>query len=74
MDSARLLGWYYLLRGASLFVLPSLFASTLHPHMLVFVLFYGLDWVATVPPTVTLCRQLFGEQGTLVFGWVFASH
>ena len=42
--------------------------------MLVFVLFYGLDWVATVPPTVTLCRQLFGEQGTLVFGWVFASH
>ena len=62
------------LRGVSLLALPSLFASSLHPHMLVFVLFYGLDWVATVPPTVTLCRQLFGDQGTLVFGWVFASH
>ena len=73
-DSRTLLWWYYALRGLSLMTLPSLFASTLHPHMLVFVLFYGLDWVATVPPTVALCRQLFGEQGTLVFGWVFASH
>jgi predicted MFS family arabinose efflux permease len=74
VDSRKLLGWYYLLRGLSLFALPSLFASSLHPHMLVFILFYGLDWVATVPPTVTLCRELFGERGTLVFGWVFASH
>ncbi|MGZ6825708.1 MAG: MFS transporter, partial [Mycobacteriales bacterium] len=73
-DSRTLLWWYYALRGLSLFALPSLFASSLHPHMLVFVLFYGLDWVATVPPTVALCRELFGEQGTLVFGWVFASH
>ena len=74
VDSRKLLWWYYGLRGLSLFALPSLFASSLHPHMLVFVLFYGLDWVATVPPTVTLCRELYGEQGTLVFGWVFASH
>jgi predicted MFS family arabinose efflux permease len=42
--------------------------------MLVFVLFYGLDWVATVPPTVTLCREYFGDAGPVVFGWVFASH
>jgi MFS family permease len=74
VDSRVLLWWYYALRGVSLLALPSLFDSTLHPHMLVFVLFYGLDWVATVPPTVTLCRELFGDQGTLVFGWVFASH
>ncbi len=74
VDSRKLLWWYYALRGLSLFALPSLFASSLHPHMLVFVLFYGLDWVATVPPTVTLCRELYGDQGTLVFGWVFASH
>lgn len=74
VDSRKLLWWYYSLRGLSLLLLPSLFASSLHPHMLVFVLFYGLDWVATVPPTVTLCREIFGEQGTLVFGWVFASH
>ena len=74
VDSRTLLWWYYSLRGLSLFALPSLFASSLHPHMLVFVLFYGLDWVATVPPTVALCRQVYGDQGTLVFGWVFASH
>ena len=74
VDSRALLGWYYLLRGLSLFALPSLFAASPHPSMLVFVLFYGLDWVATVPPTVALCRELFGEQGTLVFGWVFAGH
>lgn len=35
---------------------------------------YGLDWVATVPPTAALCREIFGEQGTIVFGWVFAAH
>ncbi len=74
MDSRLLLGWYYLLRGLSLFALPSLFAAAPHAQMLLFILFYGLDWVATVPPTVTLCRELFGDRGTLVFGWVFASH
>ena len=42
--------------------------------MLLFILFYGLDWVATVPPTVALCREHFGENGAIVFGWVFASH
>src|SRR5256885_10844731 len=41
---------------------------------LVFILFYGLDWVATVPPTVALCREYFGASGPVVFGWVFASH
>lgn len=35
---------------------------------------YRLDWVATVPPTSALCREIFGEQDTIVFGWVFASH
>jgi hypothetical protein len=42
--------------------------------MLVFILFYGLDWVATVPPTIALCRERFGAAGPVVFGWVFASH
>jgi predicted MFS family arabinose efflux permease len=43
--------------------------------MLFFIVFYGLDWVATVPPTVTLCRQFFGmEKSAVVYGWVFASH
>jgi MFS family permease len=74
VDSRILLGAYYALRGLSLLVLPSLFAATAHPSMLIFILFYGLDWVATVPPTVTLCREYFGESGAIVFGWVFASH
>ena len=42
--------------------------------MVVFIVIYGLDWVATVPPTVALCRRAFGSEGTIVFGWVFASH
>ena len=74
VDSRILLGAYYFLRGLSLLVLPSLFAATAHPSMLVFILFYGLDWVATVPPTVALCREYFGPSGAIVFGWVFASH
>ena len=39
-----------------------------------FVIFYGLDWVATVPPTIVLCRNYFGNRSPVVFGWVFASH
>jgi predicted MFS family arabinose efflux permease len=74
VDSRWLLGGYYALRGLSLLVLPSLFAATTHPSMLIFILFYGLDWVATVPPTVALCREYFGASGAVVFGWVFASH
>jgi MFS family permease len=74
MDSRLLLGTYYALRGLSLLVLPSLFAATVHPSMVIFILFYGLDWVATVPPTVALCREYFGPSGAVVFGWVFASH
>lgn len=74
VDSRLLLGAYYALRGGSLLVLPSLFADSPHPSMLVFIIFYGLDWVATVPPTVALCREYFGESGAVVFGWVFAAH
>ena len=73
-DSRLLLGMYYGLRGLSLLVLPGLLAASLHPSMLVFILFYGLDWIATVPPTIALCRQRFGDAGPVVFGWVFAAH
>jgi predicted MFS family arabinose efflux permease len=73
-DARVLLGGYYLLRGLSLLVLPALFAQSIHPSMLVFVIFYGLDWVSTVPPTIALCRQRFGDAGAVVFGWVFAAH
>ena len=73
-DSRKLLGIYYVLRGISLMLLPILFANTVHPPMIAFVIFYGLDWVATVPPTVALCRKHFGGDAPIVFGWVLASH
>ncbi|GAA2977197.1 MFS family permease [Microbacterium terrae] len=69
-----LLAAYYAFRGVSLLFLPSLLAAEVQPSMLVFIIFYGLDWVATVPPTIALCRELFGDRGPLVFGWVFAAH
>lgn len=73
-DPARLLTAYYFLRGASLLVLhPVMDASGL--GLFGFMVFYGLDWVATVPPTVALCARRFGpERGTVVYGWVFAGH
>jgi MFS family permease len=73
-DSRLLLSFYYALRGLSLLALPDLFSATPHPSMLIFILFYGLDWVATVPPTIALCRERFGDSGPVVFGWVFAAH
>ncbi|WP_291415435.1 MFS transporter [Actinophytocola sp.] len=74
MDPRLLLGGYYTLRGMSLLILPSLLAPDTEPSMWVFIIFYGLDWIATVPPTVALCRNRFGDAGPVVFGWVFASH
>ena len=73
-DPRLLLGFYYFFRGVGLALLPVLLADAVHPSIVAFVVIYGLDWVATVPPTVALCRQAFGSSGTIVFGWVFASH
>jgi len=69
-----LLAVYYGFRGLGLLVLPFLLSATVQPPIILFVVIYGLDWVATVPPTVALCRELFGKDGPIVFGWVFASH
>ena len=75
IDSRKLLFAYYSLRGISLMILPSILFATVHPSTLVFVIFYGLDWVATVPPTIALCRTVLGPQsGTVVYGWVFTGH
>ncbi|MGY1669361.1 MFS transporter [Geodermatophilus sp. SYSU D00710] len=73
-DPRVLLLAYYALRGLSLFLLPPLFGPDLHVSMVAFIVFYGLDWVATVPPTLALCREHFGARAPVVFGWVFASH
>ncbi|SDC03227.1 MFS transporter [Nocardioides lianchengensis] len=75
VDPRKLLFAYYGLRGLSLLWVHLLLGPQVHPSLFLFVVFYGLDWVATVPPTVALCRQHFGiERAGVVFGWVFASH
>ena len=74
-DPRKLLFFYFGLRGLSLFLLPSILFSSIHPSTLVFVIFYGLDWVATVPPTIMLCRAVLGPQrASVVYGWVFVGH
>jgi MFS family permease len=73
-DPRMLLAWYYGLRGLSLLALPYAFGSP-HFGLILFVIFYGLDWVATVPPTVALTAEIFGRDKLgVVFGWIFASH
>jgi sugar phosphate permease len=75
VDSRVLLAIYYGGRGLSLLAIDAVLAPDVQPALWVFVVFYGLDWVATVPPTVALCRQHFGlADSGIVFGWVFASH
>lgn len=69
-----LLAVYYQFRGIGLLVLPLLLNADVQPSMIVFVVIYGLDWVATVPPTAAICRETFGADGSVVFGWVFAAH
>lgn len=74
-DPRLLLVVYYFLRGLSLLALPALLGPAVQPSLFLFIVFYGLDWVATVPPTVALCRRHFGlERSGIVFGWVFAAH
>lgn len=74
VDPRLLLCVYYAGRGVSLLLLPSLLSPNAEPGTWVFIIFYGLDWVATVPPTIVLCRDFFGTRSPIVFGWVFASH
>ena len=72
-DNRWLLFWYYGLRGLSLLMLP--FTDFSFYGLSLFAMFYGLDWIATVPPTVRLTAQRFGpERANLVFGWIFAGH
>ena len=74
-DPRVLLAVYYGLRGTALFALPVIIGPDVEPPLVVVMILFGLDWVATVPPTVTLCREIYGvEKGAVVFGWVFAAH
>ena len=72
-DSRVLLSIYYGLRGLSLMILPYSFASFYGLSMV--VVFYGLDWFATVPPTVKITARLFGrEKAPIMFGWLMCIH
>ena len=73
-DSRRLLAWYYGLRGLSLLFLPFALATP-GGALWVFAVFYGLDWIATVPPTVKLATDAFGAaRAPVMFGWIAAGH
>lgn len=73
IDSRWLLFIYYILRGVSLVLLPSALDSFY--TLLLFTIFYGLDWIATVPPTVRLTGNAFGKENIgLMFGWISAAH
>ncbi len=74
LDPRWLLFWYYGLRGLSLLALPFVIGST-NLGLIAFVVFYGLDWVATVPPTVAITAETFGRASVgVTFGWVFGAH
>src|SRR4051812_28511963 len=72
-DPRKLLFAYYGLRGLSLIYLP--FADFSVRGLSLFAVFYGLDWIATVPPTLALTNKAFGTQkAPVMFGWIAASH
>ncbi|WP_091223264.1 MFS transporter [Paenibacillus sp. BC26] len=73
-DSRWLLFWYYGLRGLSLIFLPYALGMG-YMQLTVFAVFYGLDWIATVPPTAKLASDTFGkEKAGMIFGWVVVAH
>jgi len=73
VDSRRLLFMYYGLRGLSLMYLP--FSGYSLYGLSLFAVFYGLDWIATVPPTLKLTTDAFGKADTpVVFGWILTGH
>ena len=73
-DSRRLLAVYYGLRGVALLYLPIAFGTEVF-GLPAFAVFYGLDWIATVPPTLKLTVNAVGPiDGPIVFGWIFSAH
>ena len=73
-DSRWLLAGYYGLRGLSLLFLPTALAGA-DPALILFAVWYGLDWIATVPPTLRLANEAFGRtRAPIVFGWIAGGH
>ncbi|MGX2960316.1 MFS transporter [Peribacillus sp. JNUCC 23] len=74
-DNRWLLFWYYGLRGVSLVFLPCALNEGSITMLVIFTVFYGLDWIATVPPTISISRQIFGiNKSGIVYGWIYAFH
>jgi sugar phosphate permease len=73
-DPRVLLATYFALRALTLLLLPVLFAASVRPSMVFFVVLYGLVDVATVPPVIALATASYGPDGPIVFGWVSAAH
>ncbi|MFE6755100.1 MFS transporter [Streptomyces sp. NPDC057684] len=73
-DPRRLLAVYYALRGLTLLALPLLLTSAVDAPLVAFTVVFGLLDVATVPPTIALCRAHYGTDAPVVFGWVSAAH
>ena len=72
-DSRWLLFWYYGLRGLSLLYLP--YSDLTFRGLGLFSIFYGLDWIATVPPTLRITTDVFGRRdAAVIFGWIFMAH
>ncbi|MFC4372785.1 MFS transporter [Nocardia halotolerans] len=74
IEPRYLLATFFLARGVSLALLPLLFSSGLSPDLVVFAVVFGILDVATVPPTLALCRTYFGDDSALVFGWISVFH
>ena len=71
-DPRKLLLIYYTFRGISLLLLPAIHNSA---DILIFSVVFGLDYIATVPPTVALAADVFGRQNVgIVYGWIYAAH
>jgi sugar phosphate permease len=75
VSSIWLLVFFYGMRGLALLTIPVVLGPDVNPPLIFFIVFYGLDWIATVPPTIQLCREYFGvARSGVVYGWVFAFH
>ena len=72
IDPRKLLFVYYLFRGVSLLTLPAIHDSL---GIVAFAVLFGIDYIATVPPTIALTADTFGRRNVgVVYGWVFAAH
>src|SRR5438309_1164756 len=71
-DNRKLLAGYYGFRALSLFALPLIYDVK---WLLLFAFVYGLDWIATVPPTANLVATIYGRASVgTIYGWIFFSH